>query len=213
VRGGLGVGFAGQLAFGPMNSHAMLDVGRLEREVAAARRAAAPPPVDLAPETAPAVEQAHIAKPQPAPRARRLFMHDGVDLVAPIGTPIYAASDGIVAGAGPNGGYGNWIRIDHPGKLSTVYGHLSEFAPGIEAGVLVSRGELIGFVGNTGRSTGAHLHFEIVSSGKPVDPLAYPEIKRAQLRGADLERFRKQVTRALVERDREMAVALSCSGL
>jgi murein DD-endopeptidase MepM/ murein hydrolase activator NlpD len=140
-------------------------------------------------------------------------MHDGVDLVAPIGTPIYAASDGIVAGAGPNGGYGNWIRIDHPGKLSTVYGHLSEFAPGIEAGVLVSRGELIGFVGNTGRSTGAHLHFEIVSSGKPVDPLAYPEIKRAQLRGADLERFRKQVTRALVERDREMAVALSCSGL
>jgi hypothetical protein len=85
-----------------------------------------------------------------------------------------AACDGVVVGAAPNGGYGNWIRIDHPGKLSTVYGHLSEFAPGIEAGVLVSRGELIGFVGNTGRSTGAHLHFEILSSGKAVDPLAYP---------------------------------------
>jgi hypothetical protein len=210
VRGGP---FAGQLAFGQSTPHAMLDVGRLEREVAKARRAAAPPPVDLPPETAPAVEQAHIAKPQPVRRARLLFMHDGVDLVAPIGTPIYAASDGVVAGAGPNGGYGNWIRIEHSGKLSTVYGHLSEFAPGIEAGVLVSRGELIGFVGNTGRSTGAHLHFEIVSGGKPVDPLAYPEIKGAQLRGADLERFRKQVTRALAERDRETAVALSCSGL
>ena len=209
VRGSL---IGGQFAFGQTTPHAMLDVGRLEREVAEARRAAAAPPVDVPPDTAAAVEQAHVAKPQPAPRARRLFMHDGADLVASVGTPIYAACDGVVVGAAPNGGYGNWIRIDHPGKLSTVYGHLSEFAPGIEAGALVSRGELIGFVGNTGRSTGAHLHFEILSSGKAVDPLAYPELKRAQLRGADFERFRKQVKRALADRDRETAVALSSSG-
>ncbi len=208
VRGGV---IAGQFAFGQTTPHAMLDVGRFEREVAKARRAVAAPPVDAPPDTAAAVEQAHVAKPQPAPRARRLFMHDGADLVAWVGTPIYAACDGVVVGAAPNGGYGNWIRIDHPGKLSTVYGHLSEFAPGIEAGVSVSRGELIGFVGNTGRSTGAHLHFEILSSGKAVDPLAYPELKRAQLRGADLERFRKQVKRALADRDRETAVALSSS--
>ena len=66
--------------------------------------------------------------------AHLLSMHDGVDLAAPIGTPVHAASDGIVIGARPNGGYGNWIKIDHPGDLSTVYGHLSRFAPGLKAG-------------------------------------------------------------------------------
>jgi murein DD-endopeptidase MepM/ murein hydrolase activator NlpD len=137
-----------------------------------------------------------------------VFMHEGIDLAAPTGTPIYAASDGIVGGATANGGYGNWIRIDHPRKLATVYGHLSEFAPGIKEGVQVSQGDLIGFVGNTGRSTGPHLHFEILSNGKAVDPLGYPEIKREQLRGADLKRFRQQVQRVLAERDREKALAL-----
>ena len=136
-----------------------------------------------------------------------LYMHEGIDLAAPTGTPIYAASDGIVVGAAPNGGYGNWIRIDHARNLTTVYGHLSEFAPGIREGVPVSRGELIGFVGNTGRSTGPHLHFEILSNGKAVDPLGYPEIKREQLRGADLKRFHQQVQRARAERDRETALA------
>jgi Peptidase family M23 len=68
-----------------------------------------------------------------------VFMHEGIDLAAPTGTPIYAASDGIVVGATLNGGYGNWIRIDHPRKLSTVYGHLSEFAPGIKEGAEVSQ--------------------------------------------------------------------------
>ena len=137
-----------------------------------------------------------------------VFMHEGVDLAAPTGTPIYAASDGIVVGATLSGGYGNWIRIDHPRKLSTVYGHLSEFAPGIEEGAQVSKGDLIGLVGNTGRSTGPHLHFEILSNGKAVDPLSYSELKREQLRGADLKRFRDQVGRAVAERDRETALAL-----
>jgi murein DD-endopeptidase MepM/ murein hydrolase activator NlpD len=137
-----------------------------------------------------------------------VFMHEGIDLAAPTGTPIYAASDGIVVGATLNGGYGNWIRIDHPRKLSTVYGHLSEFAPGIKEGAQVSQRDLIGFVGNTGRSTGPHLHFEILSNGKAVDPLSYPEFKREQLRGADLQRFRDQVERAVAERDRETALAL-----
>jgi len=139
---------------------------------------------------------------------RTLFMHEGVDLAAPVGTPVYAASGGVVVGAAANGGYGNWIRIDHPGKLATVYGHLSEFAPGIESGVQVSQGELIGFVGSTGRSTGAHLHFGILKNGEAVDPLTFPEARRAQLIGSDLERFRKQVKRALAERDRETEVAL-----
>ncbi|MEA2806124.1 MAG: hypothetical protein QOJ17_265, partial [Rhodospirillaceae bacterium] len=149
---------------------------------------------------------------QAAPRAaaaRSMFMHEGIDLVAPVGTAVYAAADGIVVGAAPNGRYGNWIRIEHNSRLATVYGHLSAFAPGIEPGETVVRGELIGFVGSTGRSTGAHLHFELLSDGKPVNPINHPELKAAPLRGPDLERFRKQVARSLEERDREAQVAVS----
>jgi murein DD-endopeptidase MepM/ murein hydrolase activator NlpD len=134
-------------------------------------------------------------------------MHEGVDLVAAAGTAVYAAADGVVVGAAPNGRYGNWIRIDHGGRLATVYGHLMAFAPGIEPGESVVRGELIGFVGSTGRSTGAHLHFEVLSDGKPVNPITHPELKTMQLRGADLDRFRKQVARSLEERAREAKVA------
>ena len=211
--------FSGQPGFGgfSMNSRPALDGAELQRLVAErdaeARRAAAARPVYVPSVTAAQTQQAAIAAPLPRRIVRPLFMHDGVDLVAATGTPVYAAADGIVIGAAPNGGYGNWIRIDHPGKTATVYGHLSGFAAGIEEGARVSQGELIGFVGNTGRSTGAHLHFEIVSNGRAVDPLAFPETKRAQLRGADLERFRKQVKHALAERDRETALALSISGL
>jgi murein DD-endopeptidase MepM/ murein hydrolase activator NlpD len=206
----------GSSAFG--GSREVFDSGHdLERMAAAraaeARRAAAARAAEVPTETAAPTHQAPIAAPSPAPRVvRPLFMHDGTDLVAATGTPVYAAADGVVIGAAPNGGYGNWIRIDHQGKLSTVYGHLSSFAPGIQEGASVSEGELIGFVGNTGRSTGAHLHFEILSNGKAVDPLAYPELKRALLRGADLERFRKQVKNALAERERERAITLALGG-
>ena len=147
---------------------------------------------------------------QVAPRATHaMFMHEGMDLVAPAGTPVYAAADGVVVGAAPNGRYGNWIRIEHGGKLATVYGHLSAFAPGIEPGETVVRGELNGFVGTTGRSTGAHLHFELQVDGRPVNPIVNPELKAAPLRGPDLERFRKQVARSLDEREREAKVAAS----
>lgn len=138
-----------------------------------------------------------------------LFMHDGVDLVAPTGTPIRAAADGVVVGVRPNGRYGNWIQIDHAGKLSTVYGHLSRFAPGLEAGMTVSRGDVVGFVGSTGRSTGAHLHFEVQSEGRAVNPTTHPEFKSVSMRGVDLERFKKQVARSLDERERETKVAAS----
>ncbi|SEP47307.1 Peptidase family M23 [Rhodospirillales bacterium URHD0017] len=169
------------------------------------RRAEPEPEVAKAPE--PPKVEAPPAPPAPPPRPKpRLFMHDGLDLVAMTGTEIYAAADGVVTGAGPNGGYGNWMQIDHPGKLTTVYGHLSAFAPGIEAGTRVSQGELVGFVGNTGRSTGAHLHFEIVASGRTVNPTTFPGIKRTQLTGSDLDRFKKQVKRSLDERDREARV-------
>lgn len=141
--------------------------------------------------------------------ARALFMHEGIDLVAPTGTPIHAAADGVVVGAAPNGRYGNWIRLDHAGRLSTVYGHLSGFAPGVEPGRMVSRGDVIGYVGNTGRSTGAHLHFELLIDGRAVNPINHPETRRAQLRSPELERFRKQVAASLAERDREAKAAVS----
>jgi murein DD-endopeptidase MepM/ murein hydrolase activator NlpD len=137
------------------------------------------------------------------PSSRSLFMHEGVDLVAPAGTPVVAAADGLVVGAAPNGRYGNWIRIEHGAKLATVYGHLSGFARGLQPGMMVSRGDVIGYVGSTGRSTGAHLHFELQVDGKPVNPVTHPELKRAQLRGADFERFRRQVAASLVDRELE----------
>ena len=142
----------------------------------------------------------------PPPSQSALFMHDGIDLVAQAGTPIYAAGDGMVVGAEPNGRYGNWIRIEHGQKLATVYGHLMAFAPGIRLGEQVVRGELIGFVGSTGRSTGAHLHFELQVDGKPVNPITSPELKALQLRGPELERFRKQVAASVAEREGEAKV-------
>ncbi len=144
-----------------------------------------------------------VSAPSVRPSSRSLFMHEGVDLVAPSGTPVVAAADGLVVGAAPNGRYGNWIRIEHGDKLATVYGHLSAFARGVQPGMMVSRGDVIGYVGSTGRSTGAHLHFELQVDGKPVNPITHPELKRAQLRGPDFERFRKQVAASLVERELE----------
>jgi murein DD-endopeptidase MepM/ murein hydrolase activator NlpD len=137
-----------------------------------------------------------------APRAT-LVMHQGIDLAAEPGTPVHAAADGVVTGAAPNGGYGNCIEIEHEEKLSTLYGHLSSFVPGIAPGVHVQKGDLIGFVGNTGRSTGPHLHFELRSNGKPTDPIIHPSMNPPQLSGGDLERFRKVVGRNLAEAQRE----------
>jgi murein DD-endopeptidase MepM/ murein hydrolase activator NlpD len=210
VAVGSGVASTGQALGRAMIGASRLDLERIavEREATVSRAFAAQP------EKLPSgtrIDPVGMAKP--APRPAKLFMHDGVDLVAPMSTPVYAASDGVVTGAAPNGGYGNWIQLDHRGKVSTVYGHLSSFAPGIEVGKYVTQGELIGFVGNTGRSTGPHLHFEILRNGKAVNPLDYPEIRRERLRGSDFERFRKQVTRALAEREREAAIAALFGGL
>jgi murein DD-endopeptidase MepM/ murein hydrolase activator NlpD len=137
------------------------------------------------------------------PRRGTLVMHQGIDFAAELGTAVHAAADGVVTGAAPNGGYGNWIEIEHEEKLSTLYGHLSSFAPGIVPGVRVQRGDLIGFVGNTGRSTGPHLHFELWSNGKPTNPVTHPSMNPPHLSGGDLERFREVVGRNLAEAQRQ----------
>ena len=140
------------------------------------------------------------------------LMHNGVDLLAPAGTPVLAAASGTVVGAAPNAGYGNWVRIEHAQNVATVYGHLSAFAPGIAAGAKVQRGQVIGFVGNTGRSTGPHLHFEVINNGQAIDPMAFPRTRRARLAGADLERFRKLVQQAEAARQGEAAFLLISAG-
>lgn len=96
--------------------------------------------------------------------------HHGVDLSISEGTPIYAAHSGVVAFAGPNGGLGNFVKLDNGGNVGTGYGHMVLIAPGIESGVHVNTGDLLGYVGTTGRSTGFHLHFEVYVNGEGVDP-------------------------------------------
>lgn len=98
-------------------------------------------------------------------------LHAGVDFAAPVGTPILAPADGRVIKAGWESGYGNMIRIEHDFGVQTVYGHLSKLR--VTAGQKVSRGERIGDMGNTGRSTGPHLHYEIRVGGKPVNPMTF----------------------------------------
>ena len=98
-------------------------------------------------------------------------LHAGIDIAAPEGTPIRAADDGTVILAGWTGGYGNYTCISHGGALSTCYAHQSRY--GTSTGANVSKGQVIGYVGNTGHSFGAHLHFEVRVNGSPVDPMGY----------------------------------------
>jgi murein DD-endopeptidase MepM/ murein hydrolase activator NlpD len=103
-------------------------------------------------------------------KTRRL--HTGVDLAAPTGTPIYAAGDGVISYYKWQSGYGNKIEIEHVNGYETAYGHLSRYVDGLGAGSRVRQGQLIGYVGSTGQSTGPHLHFEIKINGNLVDPLS-----------------------------------------
>lgn len=98
-------------------------------------------------------------------------LHAGVDFAAPIGTAVYAASNGTVLAAGPASGYGRWVKLAHPGGITTVYGHLSREA--VTVGQAVQAGQLIARSGNEGRSNGPHLHFEVRPNNRPVDPVAF----------------------------------------
>lgn len=97
--------------------------------------------------------------------------HKGIDLAQPTGTPVFATADGMVSKAEPFSSYGNYIQIEHGGDLQTRYAHLSGYA--VAAGQFVHKGDLIGYVGTTGRSTGPHLHYEVRVAGEAVDPRPY----------------------------------------
>jgi murein DD-endopeptidase MepM/ murein hydrolase activator NlpD len=120
-------------------------------------------------------------------------MHQGVDLAAPYGTPIVAASDGVVRFAGWHGGHGNFVQIAHAGGLGTGYGHMSRFV--VAPGTAVQQGQLIGYVGTTGLSTGPHLHFEVYRDGAPVDPASASFAATARITGAELARFQATMAR------------------
>jgi murein DD-endopeptidase MepM/ murein hydrolase activator NlpD len=116
-------------------------------------------------------------------------MHRGIDFAAPRGTPIYAAGDGVVERASRYGSYGKYIRVRHNSNYSTAYAHLKSYAKGVYRGKRVAQGQIIGYVGSTGRSTGPHLHYEIFHHGKQVNPLSVKLPTGIRLAGSDLSRF------------------------
>jgi murein DD-endopeptidase MepM/ murein hydrolase activator NlpD len=122
-------------------------------------------------------------------------MHRGTDFAAPSGTPILAAGEGTVVSAGPYGGYGNYIRIRHANGYETAYAHLSRYARGVRSGTRVRQGQVIGYVGTTGRSTGPHLHYEVSLRGRQVNPMSLRVATGRTLSGRALELF-------TIERDR-----------
>ena len=118
-------------------------------------------------------------------------MHKGIDFAAPKGTPIYAGGNGVVEVAGVNGGYGKYIRIRHNNEYKTAYAHLNSFKKGIRKGVRVNQGEIIGYVGSTGKSTGPHLHYEIIYQNKQINPLTLKLPSGKILKGDELNKFKK----------------------
>lgn len=122
-------------------------------------------------------------------------MHKGVDFAAPTGTPIYAAGDGVVEMAQRFSSYGNYVRIRHNGSLKTAYAHMNGFAKGMAPGKRVKQGEVIGYVGTTGRSTGPHLHYEVMENGVQINPNKMKMQAREPLKGKQLEAFKAHVTK------------------
>ena len=122
-------------------------------------------------------------------------MHQGMDFGAPMGAPIVAATDGIVGFAGRHGGHGNYVRLNHGGGISTGYAHMSRIIA--RPGEHVRQGQLIGYVGSTGLSTGPHLHYEVFRNGQPINPASMKFTTVQQLGGRDLANFKAKLNNLL----------------
>ena len=120
-------------------------------------------------------------------------MHKGVDFAAPLGTPIIAAGSGVIRESGWKGSFGRYIRIKHNATYDTAYAHMKSIAPQIRVGKYVKQGEVIGFVGSTGRSTGAHLHYEIMVNNRQVNPMTVSLPTGKRIDNQHLEAFKKTV--------------------
>ncbi len=121
-------------------------------------------------------------------------MHRGTDFAAATGTPIYAAGDGVIASQGWVGGYGNYIKIRHNNEYSSAYAHMSRFVKGLGKGSKVKQGQIIGYVGSTGRSTGPHLHYEVHKHGQQVNPINQKFKTGDKLQGTELANFKSKVS-------------------
>ena len=119
-------------------------------------------------------------------------MHRGTDFAAPLGTPIMASGDGIVIKAGWCGGGGNCVKIKHNSTYQTVYAHMSKFANRIKSGTRVIQGQIIGYVGSTGKSTGPHLHYEVIQNGKRINSQTLKMPSGKILKGKDRKLFETQ---------------------
>jgi murein DD-endopeptidase MepM/ murein hydrolase activator NlpD len=131
------------------------------------------------------------------PLLRYSKMHTGVDFGAPTGTPIRSAGSGVVDLAGRHGAYGIAVVLKHGAKYKTLYAHMSRLAAGIRSGAQVNQGQIIGYVGTTGRSTGPHLHYEVRVNDRPVNPTTIRATGGRQLAGKDLQNFRATKQRVL----------------
>jgi len=120
-------------------------------------------------------------------------MHTGIDFGAPIGTPVFAAGDGVVKEARWAGGYGRWLQIQHNGQWATGYGHLSGWA--VREGERVRQGQVVGYVGSTGRSTGPHLHYEVILDGQKINPIGAKVPQGTILGGRQLAAFKVEKAR------------------
>ena len=130
-------------------------------------------------------------------------MHRGTDFAAPTGTPIMAAGDGVIDYIGRNGSYGKYIRIRHNSTYKTAYAHMSGFKRGLTKGARIKQGETIGYIGTTGRSTGPHLHYEVLENGRQRNPMSVKLPAGEKLKGQELKRF----AAALPALDQKIAVA------
>jgi len=133
------------------------------------------------------------------PVLQKYRAHLGIDYAAPVGTPVRSAGNGKVTFAGQKGGYGNVIEISHDSSYKTLYGHLNGFVKGLRSGQRVKQGQVIAYVGNTGLSTGPHLHFGLYRSNVAINPASVVKIAKSALSGKDLKIF-MEYTKELKEK-------------
>ncbi|HSC84088.1 MAG TPA: peptidoglycan DD-metalloendopeptidase family protein [Pseudomonas sp.] len=143
------------------------------------------------------------------PILNKIRAHKGVDYAAPRGTPIKAAGDGKIVLAGRRGGYGNAVIIQHGNTYRTLYGHMQGFAKGIRTGGMVKQGQIIGYIGTTGLSTGPHLHYEFQVNGKHVDPLSQKLPMADPIARNEKQRFMQLSTPLMARMDQEKATQLA----
>lgn len=146
------------------------------------------------------------------PVLNKIRAHKGVDYAAPTGTPIKATGDGKVILAGRKGGYGNTVIIQHGQRYRTLYAHMNGFAKGLRNGSQVKQGQVIGYVGTTGLSTGPHLHYEFQVNGTHVDPLSQKLPMADPIAGAERKRFLQQSQPLLARMDQERDTLLALNG-